>query len=985
MAEHETPAFPIAPPLVGREREQAVLRAALAAALAGRGAFVLIGGEAGIGKTALAEWVLAEATEQGALALVGRCYDLSETPPYGPWAEIFGGNVGDSGISSLPMPLGDGIASPDRPALFRRARLALAEATARCPLALLLDDLHWADPASLDLLRSLARHAAALPLFLVATYRADELTRGHPLYALLPALVRETAALRLALPPIGLQSVAALIRARYPLPEADTERLVAYLDRRAEGNPFFIGELLRALEEGGLLRLLDHHSSTWMLGDLALARLPSLVRQVIDGRAARLGEAARELLAVAAILGQAVSLGHWAALAGVLVEDLLPVIEAASVARLADADEAGSGIRFVHALVREALYAGIPPARRRAWHHRAGELLAAAPACGSPDPDPDAVAYHFQQAGDARAVVWLGRAGERARAHYAPQTAIGHLTRALDLARQLGQVPSVSLLRERGLAYETTGDFDRAQGDQEEALVRARAAGDRRAEWRAQLDLGRLWAGRDYARTEAHYDDTLALARALDDPAILAHSLNCVGNWHVNTDEPFLGARYHEEALALFRQRGDRPGIAATIDQLGMASFLGGDLYRAAGRAREAAAHFRQLDDRQALASTLGWLCECGGWSGGEACAAAFAPAVGQPYAEEAVRLAREIGWPAGEAFGLLILAASHGQRGEYGDALALGHRGLVLAEEIGHGEWRTEAHFRLGAIHHDLLDYATARSHLERALTLARDLNSRCLVRLVAGTLASHLVECGDHARAHALLDAALLGPDDPPYTAGQGRGRLARAELALAEGDPAQALRIAERLMLGDAGREARVIPHVWRVRARALAALGRVAEAIVTLDTARNIAAERGTRPILWRLHADTATLHRARGRAAEAETAVATARALVEAIAPHVPEGDLRERFLRGAAALLPPPATTSPSSAAPPARAYPAGLTAREVEVLRLVAGGLTNPQIGEQLSLSRKTVARHLESIYAKLDVRTRAAAARIAAEHKLA
>lgn len=979
MVDYHAASLPAAPSLVGRERERATLRAALDAALAGRGSLVLIGGEAGIGKTALAEWLLAEATEQGALALVGRCYDLSETPPYGPWAEIFGAIEGDSGTSSVAIPLGDGVPVPDGAALFRRARLALAGVTERRPLALLLDDLQWADPASLDLLRALARHAADSSLFIVATYRADELARGHPLYALLPALVREAAAIRLALPPIGLRSVAALVQSRYPLAEADAERLVAYLDRRAEGNPFFIGELLRALEEGGLLRPPEMAGAAWALGDLALARLPSLVRQVIDGRAARLGEAARDLLAVAAILGQAVPLGHWAALAGVTAEDLLPVIEAASAARLADADDDGSGIRFVHALVREALYAGIPPARRRAWHHRAGELLAALP-----DPDPDAVAYHFQRAGDARAVTWLGQAGERARALYAPQTAIEHLTRALDLARRLGQAPSPSLHRERGLAYETTGDSDRAQADQEAALALALASGDRRAEWRARLDLGRLWAGRDYARTEAHYREALHLARALDDPAILAHSLNCVGNWHVNADEPLLGERHHREALAIFRQRGDRPGIAATIDQLGMASFLGGDLHRAAARARAAAAHFRQLDDRQALASTLGWLCECGGWSGGEACAAAFAPAAGQPYAEEAVRLARAIGWPAGEAFGLLMLAASHCQLGDYGEALALGHRGLALAEEIGHGEWQTEAHFRLGAIHHDLLDHATARRHLERALALARDLNSRCLVRLVAGTLASHLVECGDHARARDLLDPGLLGPDDPPYTAGQSRCQLARAELALAEGDPALALRIAERLVPGDASRVVPVVPHVWRVRARALGALGHTAEAVATLDAARRTATERGTRPLLWRLHADAATLHRARGRDAEAETATAVARALVEEIAPSVPAGELRERFLRGAAALLPPRTTTPPDPAALPARGYPAGLTAREVEVLRLVAGGLTNPQIGAQLSLSRKTVARHLESIYAKLDVPTRAAAARIAAEHQL-
>jgi DNA-binding NarL/FixJ family response regulator len=960
--------------LVARDRDLAVLRATLAAALGGRGALVLISGEAGIGKTALAEVVLAEAGRRGALALVGRCYDLSETPPFGPWTEIFGGLEVEDGAASLPAPLGSGDVAPDGTALFNRARGALAGIAARRPLALLLDDLHWADPASLDLLRHVARQVAAMPLLIVATYRADELTRIHPLYVLLPVIVREASPVRLALQPIGRSGVALLVRKRYPLADTDAERLVAYLDRRAEGNPFFIGEVLQALEEGRLLRPTDDAGDRWILGDLGLARLPALVRQVIDGRAARLGDAARDLLAVASILGQVVPLGHWAGLAEVSEEALLPVIEAAGLARLVDIAEDGASLRFVHALVREAVYAGIPPGQRRAWHRRAGELLATLP-----NPDPDGVAYHFQQAGDARAVDWLGRSGIRARALYAPQTAIDHLTRALDLARQLGHVPPLTLYRERGLAHETAGDFRRAQADFESALASARAAGDRRDEWRALLDLGRLWAGRDYARTEAYYGEALALARALDDPAILAHSLNCVGNWHVNADEPFLGERHHLEALALFRQLGDQHGIAVTVDQLGMAHFLGGDMHRAVTRAREAAALFRQLGDRQALASTLAWLCECGGWTGGEATPPVLHPAEGQRFAEESVQLAREIGWLAGEAFGLLMLAASFCLQGEYGQALALGRHGLRLAEETGHGEWQTEAHFRLGSIHGDLLDADVARRHLERALVLARETDSRCLVRLVSGVLASQCVEFGDLSYARTLLNSQLLGSGEVPLTAGQGRCWLTRAELALAEGDPGRALEIAERLVPGDGGGE-RLIPHVWRARARALSALGRTGEALAILDGVRQAAAERGTTPLLWRLHADAATIYRSVGRAADAADAAASAREVVDALAARVPEGGLRERFLLGAVARIPATGTAAPS----PRSAILAGLTAREVEVLRLVAEGLTDAEVAERLFLSPRTVSTHLRSIYNKLDVSSRTAAARLAADHGL-
>jgi predicted ATPase len=160
---HHRAASPTATvPLVGREREQAALREALAAALAGHGSLVLIGGKAGIGKTTLAEWALAEAGERGAMILVGRAYDLSETPPYGPWAEAITRAPRADGLPT-PPDLTAGAGATSKAALFAQARDWLAALAMRRPLIQLLDDLHWADPASLDLLRFLGRDLAGLP------------------------------------------------------------------------------------------------------------------------------------------------------------------------------------------------------------------------------------------------------------------------------------------------------------------------------------------------------------------------------------------------------------------------------------------------------------------------------------------------------------------------------------------------------------------------------------------------------------------------------------------------------------------------------------------------------------------------------------------------------------------------------------------------------------------------------------------------------
>jgi predicted ATPase len=182
MADHVAPPPSLAPasPPVGRDREVAVLRSAVAEAIAGRGGLVLIGGEAGIGKTTLAEFALDQAAAQRATVLVGRCYDLSETPPYGPWAEALARAPRDVELPTPPA-LSDG-ALASQAAFFAAMKDYLAALAAQRPLVVLLDDLHWADAASLDLLRVLGRQVGDLPVLLLATYRADELTRRHPLY-----------------------------------------------------------------------------------------------------------------------------------------------------------------------------------------------------------------------------------------------------------------------------------------------------------------------------------------------------------------------------------------------------------------------------------------------------------------------------------------------------------------------------------------------------------------------------------------------------------------------------------------------------------------------------------------------------------------------------------------------------------------------------------------------------------------------------------
>lgn len=417
--------------LVGRAREQAALREELAAAVGGRGRLVLVGGEAGIGKTALARDLIRAADDLGCRVLAGSCYDLSNTPPYGPWLDLFEGCRRDPSLPAPPAALDGGRLAPvtDQAALFAEVRQFLAALAAAGPTLILLEDLHWADPASVELLRHLGSHLRHWPLLLLATYRVDELSPRHPFAQQLPALVREAEGQRLDLRRIDRGAVRALAAARYRLTRPDEDRLVAYLERHAEGNPFFATELLRTLEDEALLR---RDEDGWRLATLDRIVVPSLLRQVIDARVVRLGEATRRPLALAAVIGQEVPLDLWAHVAELDEEGLLDVVERAVEAYLLEAARDGTRVRFVHALTREALYEGILPPRRRNWHRRVAETLMA-----GADPDPDAVAFHLQEAGDPDAWEWLVKAGDRAQRAYAWVTAAERLQAAAALLERV--------------------------------------------------------------------------------------------------------------------------------------------------------------------------------------------------------------------------------------------------------------------------------------------------------------------------------------------------------------------------------------------------------------------------------------------------------------------------------------------------------------------------------------------------------------------
>ena len=791
--------------------------------------------------------------------------------------------------------------------------------------------------------------------------------------------MREAQAERLDLHPLHDDDVRKLLETRYRLTPANTWRVLAYLQERAEGNPFFLGELLRALEENGTLH---PAGNGWELGDLRHLRIPPLLRQLIDARLARLGDETHALLGVAAVIGQEVPLALWEVVAGANDGALLAAGEAASGAHLLVATPDGLDVRFAHALVREAVYQGLSPARRRLLHHRVGELLAA-----RSQPDPDAVAMHFQRACDPRAVEWLARAGERAErssawltaaerfqaaadllavrgdeenergwmlsriAHlcrYAyPARAIARLEAAEWIARDVGdRALAANVVMQRGALSCVTGDFSRGLADfrasvtmrdtlTETERARLEAGGAIGAMYHQHTSAAALWLAHS-----GHFEEARSVAERFlapmrctlgsapaDSPAraSAAYGLALVHAAMGRYDEARrVFTQAHETYLAL----GDHY-VAGMTDLQALICLLRywpddrAECRRLAARAEAAWARasgtLALLSPRFAHAPLM--FIE-GRWVE----IRALAPAVQQSSRAQWTYVSI--------VFSILATVARH--QGETAMAWAIVH------------EWLPEG-------------YDTPPGTKRYPETLA--------LQEVAAALAD---EAGDHAVARMWLEthdrwvqwggSALGRPEGEQgwaryhWRAGDGERAYAHAMQALAYAtEPRQPLALlAAHRLLGELDIDAERYDDAERHLAASLALADACA---APYERALTLLA-------LVRLFSATARTDRA-------QTLLHEVRAICERLGarPALAQADaLRDRL-------------TAPALRR---SMHPGGLTAREAEVLRSVARGLTNAEIARQLFLSERTVEQHLRAIYSKLGSSSRTAATRFALEHGL-
>jgi DNA-binding NarL/FixJ family response regulator len=1006
----------ICPVLIGRTPQLDLLDRLIAGVLNGHGQTVLIAGEAGIGKSRLtaeagARFRTHQATSDqlAARILTGRCFEPDRVLPYAPLLDLLRADLAGRPSVEIATLFGpDGVAlarllpeiaevlpsSALQPPIApeqdqRQLTLALARCftrlgahpddTGRSARLLIIEDLHWSDEASLEVLLALARHVQAQPMLMLLTYRSDEMR--PELAAFLAALDRERLGTEIHVPRLSIGDVDAQIRTIFDLQRPVSAEFLGTIYSVTEGNPFFIEETLKSLITAGDIVLTN---DAWDTNAFSELRLPRSVQLAVQRRLDQVSSDAREVLTIAAVAGRRFDFDLLRALTNHDEAALVRLIKQLINAQLV-VEESADVFAFRHALTRTAVEADLLARERRALHRVIAQALERRYAAASDKHLADLAEHFFAGEVWARALEYAQRAGEQAHALYAPHAARTQFDRAIQAAQRLGQPASFALYRARGHAHHVLGDFEAALDDYTQALAAARTAADQAAEWQSLLALGFLWSQRDFTQTGAYFQRALEVAQAIGDQATIGHSLNRLGNWHMMVEQPIEARQQHEAALHIFELLNDRHGLAETLDLLGTTSMSAGDPLQGAGYYQRAISLFRGLSDQQGAASALTMLALCSDQYLANTYMAAETDRtmISLGHVEEALVIARAVDWRSAEALALAVQGQVLSTAGAYGRALEAMQTSLQVASEIDHQQWQIYAHLMLGALHLDLLATLQAQEHFEQARSRAQAVGSLYWLRTVTSFLASACVLQGQPDRAETLLQE-VLEPDTPALTMAQRHAWCARAELALARKNPAQALAILDRLFAAApnvAPGYEHTIPRLAILRSNALVALGRTAEAEAVLRAALATAQQRGICSMQWRALVQLSALEYAQGRRDEAQATGAAARACVAELAASLADETLRATFMRAVDVLLPRIPPPSPRRAAK--QAYD-GLTTREREVATLIARGLSNRALAETLVLSERTIAKHVENILSKLGVASRTQIATWAIEHGL-
>lgn len=985
------------PTLVGRRRESARLDEALARAEEGRGGLVLVGGEAGIGKTRLTADLADRARARGATVLVGGCVAMGDGGiPFAPFAQAVRGwrrdhdrTVGPDDrltgelatlVPGLTTGLG-GEGSSAAPGRVLEAVLTFFERLAdEAPVVLVLEDVHWADGSTRDLLSLLVRMLAAERVLIVATFRTDELHRRHPLRGLVADLERLPETERIDLAPLTEADLAEQVEGIRGV--AATAEELDDLWRRSEGNPFFAEELVAC-------------------GDLASFRgetrrhLPSSLRDVLLTKLSALGDEEQSVLRTAAAIGLSVDDRLLARVTDLARPDLDAALRSLADVSLLVLDPP-DGYRFRHALLQEVVYDELLPGERVALHVRIAEELQSDPdlqdgldsACCS-GRGAAALAHHWVEARRLpEALVASVAAGLEASRVGAPADALVQYEQALELwstvsdAEERSPLGLVDILNRAATAADLSGRFDRAIALGEQVLslvdpdvdpVRAALAHERMGRFLWTADREGLPAyeeavrlvsseppGPEQARVLAGYgqmlmlsgeitracevcEDALAVALAVGARQAEGHARNTLGTALAVTTDPERGLAELRTSLLIAEEVGDPDDIGRAYVNLTDSLAKQGRWAESVEVGRAGVVACQRLGIDRTYGVYVAWNMQEG--------------LVAQGRWDEVLELESQVAARLPTGYWQYVLAAP--MRADRGDLVEL-RRILTGIGALPQGSAALQALDAWGCAWLALL---TWEGRPEEAREVVADTMARIPPDYICGTLEmlwrALWAEADVAAAARARRDPA---GEAAAVAAGE---RLRDSHSLWVRRDRVPNARVIAETALCDAEVEritATDTPEVWETAAAATDAAGMVFPGAYARFRAAEALVRAGDRA----------------GAEATLRVAVEVARRLGAQPLLHLAE-QLASRARLGLDGEVAGVATGAGSGAAGPDTL---GLSSRELEVLSLVATGRTNRQVAEVLYISPKTASVHVSNILAKLGVASRVEAAGVA--HRL-
>ena len=959
-------------PLVGRDAELRALDEAVARAGAGSAELVLVEGEPGIGKTRLLDEVASRRSAAGWLVLRGGADDRAAAPPYGPLLEAVRGHADRIGAESLGVlagawrrhlalvmpelgarsrgggppvdgePPGDPEAVPEAWAQLLRAMASAA------PVLVTLDDLQWADVATVNLLRYLRRRLRETPILVIGAMRTAD-SAEDAVRSSLAALHRGRLAGQLRLDPVDATSSRAIVEALLAGPVGPHLERAVWAE--GEGDPFMIEELVRGLVDDGRVRDVD---GVWELAGGAPVGLPDGMRDAIEARLAGVPDATRAALAAAAVVGRRFTVEEVATAAALPVSSIEVALHEAELRRFvrsagpSAAEDPGASYEFVHDKIREVLEAAMPPSASRAAHGRLAARIAAA----ALPVDPARFAFHaLRSENPADAMPALEAASDAALAAGSPADAAAHARAAVAILRGGPQrMRLAEALLRLGSTAADAGLLDEALTALVEAarLALTTPNADHRlaARVHARRAAAHLMQEDPVAAELALADADAALAQA--DPADQASIGETVrllrARLYVTvTGRIEAGRRIAEGVRAAAAAAGDERREIEVLTVIAQGAMHAGDL--PAGRLAFEAAILRAgplgdpgltADAADGLARLLFWTMSFHRLRDVANAELAAAHRSGVP---------QRLGWP---TFWLAQAALALGEWAEVRDRAG---ELVRLGTELGARRFIGQVHHLAGMTAYWTGSTSEAGVRMREGVRHLRTIGPGTLVYYL-GPLGLVQLAAGETRDAEATLEELLtIARTFPPGSSPRAQAYNVAARIALGLG----------RTEVAYARELERAVDQFhWYPVATTLAILSLDSDREAArgyAETARRILEGSGSAVHLAGALAVEGELVRRHGDAAAAATLTRRAAEVLRAAGASPIAGALRPT---AAAVTVPQPAVP---------------LSAREVEVLRLVAAGRSNREIARALSIAEKTAINHVTHIFDKLGVENRSSA----------